>query len=63
LTELERICIEEWDKLHKYRSAKLVASYLRRLKAVISAKRCINKVLNQGSEDLCKCDISVFDFL
>jgi hypothetical protein len=28
----------EWDKLPKYRCAKLVASYLRRLKALITAK-------------------------
>ena len=27
LTELERICREEWEKLPKYRSAKLVTSY------------------------------------
>jgi hypothetical protein len=27
LTELERICREEWEKLPKYRCAKLVASY------------------------------------
>ena len=38
LTELERICREEWKKLPKYKCAKLVASYLRRLKAVIAAK-------------------------
>ena len=38
LTELERICREEWEKLPKYRCAKLVASYPRRLKAVIAAK-------------------------
>ena len=38
LTELERICREEWEKLSKYRYAKLVASYPRRLKAVIAAK-------------------------
>ena len=31
LTELERICREEWEKHPKYRCAKLVASYLRRL--------------------------------
>jgi transposase len=30
-TELERICREEWDKLPKYRCAKLVAPYPRRL--------------------------------
>ena len=31
LTELERICREEWEKLPKYKCAKLVASYPRRL--------------------------------
>jgi hypothetical protein len=31
LTELERICTEKWEKLPKYRCAKLVASYPRRL--------------------------------
>jgi transposase len=38
LTELERICREEWKILPKYRCAKLVASYPRRLKAVIAAQ-------------------------
>jgi hypothetical protein len=38
LTELERVCGEEWEKLPKYRCAKLVASYPRRLEAVIVAK-------------------------
>ena len=38
LTELERICREEWEKLPKYRCAKLVAPYPRRLEAVITAK-------------------------
>ena len=28
LTELERICREEWEKFPKYRCTKLVASYL-----------------------------------
>ena len=37
LTELERICREEWDELSKYRCAKLGASYPRILKAVIAA--------------------------
>jgi hypothetical protein len=36
LTELERICREEWEKLPYYRCAKLVASYSRRLKSVIA---------------------------
>ena len=38
LTELERICREEWEKLPKYRCAKLVESYPRSLKAIIAAK-------------------------
>jgi hypothetical protein len=38
LAELERICREEWEKLPKYKCAKLVVSYPTRLKAVISAK-------------------------
>jgi hypothetical protein len=59
-TELERICREEWEKLPKYRCAKLVASNPRRLEAVIAAKRCFNKVLSKGSEYLCKCDILGF---
>ena len=37
-TELERFCIEEWVKLAKDRCAKLVASYSKRLEAVIAAK-------------------------
>ena len=37
LTELERICRKEWEKLPKYRCAKLVVSYPRRLEAVIAA--------------------------
>ena len=36
LTELEKICREEWEKLPKYRCAKLVASYPKRLEAVIA---------------------------
>jgi hypothetical protein len=34
---------EEWEKLTKYRCAKLVASYPRRLKAVITAKGASTK--------------------
>ena len=37
LTELERICRAEWEKLPKYRCAKLVASYPRRLIAAKGA--------------------------
>ena len=43
LTELERICREEWEKHPKYRWAKLVVSYPRRLKAVIAAKGASTK--------------------
>ena len=48
LTELERICREEWKKLSKYRCARLVASYPRRLEDVIAntfAKMSTNKIL------------------
>ena len=38
LTELEGICREEWEKLPKYRCAKLVASYPKILDALIAAK-------------------------
>jgi hypothetical protein len=38
LTELERICRLEWEKLPKYWWPKLVASYTKRLEAVIPAK-------------------------
>ncbi|KAG2461409.1 TCB1 transposase, partial [Polypterus senegalus] len=38
LVELERCCKEEWEKLAKDRCAKLVASYSKRLEAVIAAK-------------------------
>jgi transposase len=43
LTELERICREEWEKLPKYRCAKLVASYPRRLQSLIAAKGASSK--------------------
>jgi hypothetical protein len=43
LTVLEKICREEWEKLPKYRYAKLVASYPRTLNSVITAKRASTK--------------------
>ena len=43
LTELERICREEWEKLPKYRCDKRIASYPRRLDAVIAAKGASTK--------------------
>ena len=50
LTELERICRDEWEKLPKYRCPKLVGSYPRRLKAEIATKRSFNKILSKWSE-------------
>ena len=43
LTDLERICREEWEKLPKYRCAKLAASYPTKLEAVIAAKGASTK--------------------
>lgn len=43
LMELERSCKEEWEKLPKNRCAKLVASYSKRLEAVIGAKGASTK--------------------
>ena len=48
LTELERICREEWEKLHKS-------------KKTGGCNRCktsFNKVLSEGTEYVCKCDVS-----
>ena len=42
LTELETIYREEWEKLSKYRCAKLVASYPRRKYTVKSLNTCVN---------------------
>ncbi|KAG2469549.1 TC1A transposase, partial [Polypterus senegalus] len=43
LLELERCCKKEWAKLAKDRCAKLVASYSKRLEAVIAAKGASTK--------------------
>ncbi|KAG2466903.1 TCB1 transposase, partial [Polypterus senegalus] len=43
LMELERCCKEEWAKLAKDRCAKLVASYSKRLEAVITDKGALTK--------------------
>jgi hypothetical protein len=48
LTEVERICREELEKLPKYRCAKFVVSYTRRLEAVIAAKGASTKYLVKG---------------
>ena len=59
LAEFERICREEWEKVPKYKCAKLVVSYPRRL-GCNRCQRCLNKVLSKGSEYLCKSDINLF---
>ncbi|KAJ8404564.1 hypothetical protein AAFF_G00334270 [Aldrovandia affinis] len=43
LTELARICQEEWAKISRNKCAKLVASFPRRLEAVIAAKGASTK--------------------
>ena len=55
LTELERICREEWEKLPKYRCAKLVASYPKRLDAVIATKGASTKYENVIFLKTCFC--------
>ena len=54
LTELERLCREEWEKLPKYRCAKLVGCN--------RCQRFFNKVLSKVSEYLCKGFIRFFSF-
>ena len=43
LTELERICKEEWEKIPKSRCSKLMQTYPRILEAVIAAKGASTK--------------------
>ncbi len=43
LTELERICKEEWQRIHKSRCEKLVASFPKRLMAVLNQKGASTK--------------------
>uniref|UniRef100_A0A8C4TG33 Tc1-like transposase DDE domain-containing protein n=1 Tax=Erpetoichthys calabaricus TaxID=27687 RepID=A0A8C4TG33_ERPCA len=43
LTELERICKEEWQRIPRSRCEKLVASFLRRLMAVLAQKGASTK--------------------
>jgi hypothetical protein len=43
MTELERICREQWEKLPKYRCAKLAVSYPRRVNPVIAANGASTK--------------------
>ncbi|CDQ73230.1 unnamed protein product [Oncorhynchus mykiss] len=54
LTELERICREEWGKLPKYRCVKLVESYPRRPEAAIATKGASTKTMTQHTSRLCK---------
>ena len=43
LTELARICQEEWAKMSRNKCAKLVASFPKRLEAVTAAKGAATK--------------------
>ncbi|KAI3361531.1 hypothetical protein L3Q82_013680 [Scortum barcoo] len=47
LTELERICKEEWQRIPKSRCEKLVASFPRRLCGCTSSKGCFYSILSQ----------------
>ena len=62
LTELERIRTEEWEKLPKYRCDKLVASYPRRLEAVIAAKGASTKYWVKGLNTYVKGIFQLFIF-
>lgn len=51
LTEIERICQEEWKKLLDSGCAKLVETYPRRLEEDCNfCHKCFYKVVNKGSE-------------
>ena len=56
LTELERICREEWEKLQVYQACSIIP---KKTRGCNHCQRCFNKVLSKGSECLRKCDISV----
>ncbi len=43
LTELERICKEEWQRIPKSRCEKLVASFPERLMAILNQKGASTK--------------------
>ena len=47
-TELEQICKEEWEKIPKFRCAKLIQTYPRRLEALVAAKGASTKYLPRG---------------
>ncbi len=48
LTELERICKEEWQRIPKSRCEKLVASFPKRLMAVLNQKGASTKYWAKG---------------
>ena len=48
LIELEKICKEEYEKIPKYRCAKLIQTYPRQLKAVITSKGVSTKYWLKG---------------
>ena len=63
LTDLERICREEWEKLPKYRCSKIIASYPRRLKAVIAAKGASTKYWVKGLNTYVNVIFQMFYFI
>uniref|UniRef100_A0AAZ3SH51 Tc1-like transposase DDE domain-containing protein n=1 Tax=Oncorhynchus tshawytscha TaxID=74940 RepID=A0AAZ3SH51_ONCTS len=56
LTEPQRICREEWEKLPKYR-CQACSVIPKKTRGCNRCQRCFNKVLIKGSEYLCKCNI------
>ncbi|XP_061624670.1 protein DGCR6 isoform X2 [Phyllopteryx taeniolatus] len=55
LTELERICREEWEKMPQNRCAKLTERYPRRLETVIAAKALKQDIARKHKEALLSC--------
>ncbi len=62
LTELERICKEEWQKIPQSRCAKIVASYPKRLEAVIAAKGASTKYWVKGLNTYVNVILEFFSF-
>ncbi len=62
LTELERICKEEWQRIPKSRCGKTCCIFPKKTHGCIKSKGCFYSILSKGSEYLGPCDISVFLF-
>uniref|UniRef100_A0A8C1FTT5 Nuclear transcription factor, X-box binding 1 n=1 Tax=Cyprinus carpio carpio TaxID=630221 RepID=A0A8C1FTT5_CYPCA len=55
MTELERICKEEWQRIPKSRCEKLVASFPKRLMAVLDQKGCLIEQLTEEKYECMVC--------